>query len=442
MKLTNYFKDFLDNEVNLNPARITLLDERTETITGFIKVSELFEVIFKDIIAQGSYAHKMIIKPVQDTDEFDADVLLYIDEVEEWEPKDYVQKLYEAFRGSSTYRNMVSRKTRCVTITYANDFHMDVVPFIERHGKKYVTNRHDNTFELTDPEKFTEWLDDKNRITKHHFVKVMRLLKYLRDYKQTFSVKSIILSSIVGNLVNDAALLEDANCYDDVPTTLYTIMKKLKSYVNDNILMPTISDPGETGENFGDRWEQDGWDVFRTKMLYYADKIIDAFEENDKEKSIIKWQNVFGTEFKKSETKLISEKRSLVAFDNTEQQISDMGIALAINQNYKVKLNGSVDIKPGHRGYLLSQQGNKVNMGRGLTFKLKNQNIPEPFTIYWKVLNRGNNAETLNQVRGQIIEGTEYRTERTAFKGNHYVECYIVKDGKCVAKDRQSVIIV
>jgi hypothetical protein len=446
MKLTNYFKSFLDNEVNLNPTRITSLDERTETITNLLRECESFKNNFIDVIPQGSYAHKTIIKPVKASQEFDADILFYLEEYSEWEAEDYVQKLYEFFRGNSTYRDKVGRKTRCVTIQYANDFHIDVVPFLERHGEKFVTNRHANTFELTDPEKYTEWLDERNRITKHNFVKVIRLLKYIRDFKQTFAIKSILLNTLLGAQVNDAALLEDENCYSDIPTTLYTVMKKLKEYVQNNVYMPTIADPGETGENFGDRWHQEGWAGFRTKMIYYTDKITEAYEETDKEKSLSKWQEIFGECFKKPEVKaeLSSNEssRAAISYINTEQQISDLGFPLRINPIYKVRISGRVNKKTGHRHYELSTQGNKVGRNRQITFTLKNFNIPPPFAIYWKTLNRGEYAIESNCVRGQISEGGINHQEPTSFKGNHFVECYIIKDGICVAKDRQSVIIV
>lgn len=446
MKLTNYFKSFLEDEVNLNASRITTLDERTETITNLLSANEKFKENFIDVIPQGSYAHKTIIKPVKASHEFDADILLYLEEYTDWEAEDYVQELYQCFRDNSTYRDKVSRKTRCVTIQYANDFHIDVVPFLERHGEKYVTNRHENNFELTNPEKYTEWLDERNRITKHHFVKVIRLLKYIRDYKQTFAIKSIILNTLLGEQVNDAALLEDENCYSDVPTTLYTIMKKLKSYVKDHEYMPTIADPGETGENLGDRWHQDGWAVFRTKMIYYSDKITEAYDETDKEKSLNKWQEVFGDCFKKPECKseesATESHRSLVSYNNTEQQIADLGFPLRINPVYKVRLTARVNKKIGHRHYDLHTQGNKVGRGRQITFTVKNFNIPQPYTIYWKTLNRGQNAIESNCIRGQIMAGGITHQEPTSFTGNHFVECYIVKDGICVAKDRQSVIII
>lgn len=54
----------------------------------------------------------------------------------------------------------------------------------------------------------------------------------------------------------------------------------------------------------------------------------------------------------------------------------------------------------------------------------------------------GDFAKAEDSIRGQINEGNDFHREQTKFKGNHYVECYIVKDDKCVALDRQSVIIV
>lgn len=56
----------------------------------------------------------------------------------------------------------------------------------------------------------------------------------------------------------------------------------------------------------------------------------------------------------------------------------------------------------------------------------------------WKVLNRGAEAERRNKIRGQIIGSNrpnESLHEYTQFRGDHLVECYIVKDGIVVARD-------
>ncbi|GEK30517.1 DNA polymerase III subunit delta' [Kurthia zopfii] len=63
------------------------------------------------------------------------------------------------------------------------------------------------------------------------------------------------------------------------------------------------------------------------------------------------------------------------------------------------------------------------------------------FDIYWKVLNRGDEAIRRNCIRGQIKKGIEKRTESADFNGDHFVECYIVYEDTVVARDRIHVPI-
>lgn len=57
------------------------------------------------------------------------------------------------------------------------------------------------------------------------------------------------------------------------------------------------------------------------------------------------------------------------------------------------------------------------------------------FDIYWKVLNRGDEAIRRNCIRGQIKKGVDKHTEISNFNGDHFVECYIVYDDTVVARD-------
>ncbi|MCV7719854.1 hypothetical protein M3C89_011325, partial [Micrococcus luteus] len=59
------------------------------------------------------------------------------------------------------------------------------------------------------------------------------------------------------------------------------------------------------------------------------------------------------------------------------------------------------------------------------------------------VLNRGPEAERRDNIRGQIIDSSEpnVRKERTNFRGAHVVECFVLKEGVVVARDRIDVPI-
>lgn len=65
------------------------------------------------------------------------------------------------------------------------------------------------------------------------------------------------------------------------------------------------------------------------------------------------------------------------------------------------------------------------------------------YDVYWKVLNRGEEAIRRNCIRGQIVRdrGKHEKVESTDFKGEHYVECYIVYNGTVVARDLITVPI-
>lgn len=306
MKLLSHFDAFLANKVNLRESRIEQLDSRVAAVSAYL--SEGDDVIahnYVDIIPQGSYAQRTIINPVGANDEFDADVLLSLEEVSTWDAGDYVQQLYTVFRASPRYRGMVSRHTRCVKIDYANEFHIDVVPYIERHGEKFITNRLENRFELTNPEGFNAWLVEQNRTTSGRLVKVIRLLKFLRDYKNTFSVKSVILTILLGERVDSAILLGDADHYQDVPTALMNIVGALDDYLQANPFMPNIADPSCPTESFNHRWSPEEYANFRSRIELYRRWIDEAYVEPDRDASLAGWRKLFGDTFGTFDTQVV-----------------------------------------------------------------------------------------------------------------------------------------
>jgi len=92
MKHAKLFDDFLRDTVNLNTTRIDSLESSVDAIKNFIEASGWAPNI-REWMAQGSWAHKTIIKPV-DAGEFDADLIVFVDPVEGWTAKDYLNNLY------------------------------------------------------------------------------------------------------------------------------------------------------------------------------------------------------------------------------------------------------------------------------------------------------------------------------------------------------------
>ncbi len=297
MKHVPAFIDFLENEVNLNQTRLDLLKKRLDTISNYLRESELLKKNFKCVKPQGSYAHKTIIKP-QSNKEFDADILIYLNEFPDWEPKDYINNIYDLFKDNGNYENIVHRKTRCILLDYSGDFHIDIVPCIKDDDNYYILNRNENKREETDGDGYAEWLKNKNAVVQtNQLIKIIRLAKYLRDIKGNFTVKSILLTTLFGNQIN---LSEHIDNFKDVPTSLKTLFNRLNDFLQKHSKMPIIKNPVLETEEFCRHWDQDKYSNFRDKFKYYTDKINEAFVQTDRDESIKKWREIFNDNFGKS----------------------------------------------------------------------------------------------------------------------------------------------
>jgi hypothetical protein len=85
----------------------------------------------------------------------------------------------------------------------------------------------------------------------------------------------------------------------------------------------------------------------------------------------------------------------------------------------------------------------KLSKQEKLRFTITSTNIKAPFDVHWKVRNFGKEAAAKGQLRGKIErdKGQHEKTESTLYRGSHYAECYIIKDGVCVARKKTWVPI-
>lgn len=312
MKLTDYFSVLLKDTVNLGEVKLDLLDSRVEAVYKALKADEQIGSLILGKTPQGSWAHKTIINPVG-SNEFDADFMLDMSENPDWsdDPKKYIEEVYAALHRHSTYGNMPhSRKCRCVRLVYANSMHLDIVPHLNlADGREVIVNRDDNDWELTNPQGFTNWMKNKDALAKGNLRKIIRLMKYLRDHKNSFTgTRSILLTTLLGEQVTELRTLLDPSYYSDVPTTLLHLVKDLDAWLQARPTKPSIPDPSGSGVTFDHRWEQATYSYFRDRIHVHAAEIEEAYEEKNKERSIELWQGIFGDGFKAPATSSSSAK--------------------------------------------------------------------------------------------------------------------------------------
>ncbi|MGE3192004.1 MAG: cyclic GMP-AMP synthase DncV-like nucleotidyltransferase [Microbacteriaceae bacterium] len=312
MKLTDYFNVLLKDTVNLGQVKLDLLDSRVDSVCKALKADDQIGSLILGKTPQGSWAHRTIINPVG-SNEFDADFMLNMSENPDWadDPKQYIEAVYAALHRHSTYGNMPhSRKCRCVRLVYANSMHLDIVPHLNlADGREVIVNRDDNDWELTNPQGFTDWMKEKDALAKGNLRKVIRLMKYLRDHKNSFTgTRSILLTTLLGEQVTALHTLIDPNYYSDVPTALLHIINDLDAWLQARPTKPSIPDPSGSGVTFDHRWEQSTYSYFRDRIHAHAAEITEAYEEENKERSIELWQGIFGDGFKAPTTSSSNSK--------------------------------------------------------------------------------------------------------------------------------------
>ena len=294
MKLNRRFREFLRDEVNPNRERLGRLYVGIRGVKRYLETNLRG---YQRIDRQGSLGLDTLIKPVRDDDEYDADIQVVMNPTPEWEPRDYFQALSETLAQNGNYADKIRLRTRCLTLDFAGDFHLDVVPRITEDGTHLICNRETNCFEPTDGTGFRDWFSDKSRITKVNLKRVVRLLKYLRDRQDNYVAKSIPLTTLAGNAIRSSDQEEES--VRTVANTLTTVLTRMDRYLQRNPTMPRIENPALSSEDFNRHWDQDRYGYFRDRIHSHAAIAQEALASPSVEDSIRIWRRLFGEDFGK-----------------------------------------------------------------------------------------------------------------------------------------------
>lgn len=179
---------------------------------------------------------------------------------------------------------------------------------------------------------------------------------------------------------------------------------------------------------------------FQKKAKKAAAKCQEALD-TDKEKTKERlWREVFGSSFPRTETKSESASLRSEATASTEEFIEQeypVDIQYDLQLECDITYQGTIE-----KRLRFLEAVFPIHIGRRLRFDVASCNVPAPYSVLWKVRNVGAIAEKRG-IRGQIFKdyGSQQLTETTSFPGPHYVECYVVKNGVCVARDKIDVPI-
>lgn len=188
-----------------------------------------------------------------------------------------------------------------------------------------------------------------------------------------------------------------------------------------------------------------------SRVATASSRVIKArdYEINDDiDKSCEQWRLVFGNEFP-----IYDEDLDVVT--SLEKQFPSE-VEEWIEERYPVRIDSDIQleieshVKPhGWRSFVtmssfLAMPGNsKLLKSSNVEFSAKSK-FGNTINYRWKIRNLSEEAQKDGKLRGTIEppgrDQSKYK-DSTAYQGIHYIECYAIKDGVCIAKKRLLVPI-
>lgn len=335
-------------------------------------------------------------------------------------------------------RTSVKGDGQAVVISFTNrKFTIDLVPAFEQADGsfKYPDANKGGSWKRTDPIPEQEECASDTKTTDGNFLRLCNALRVWKD-EQGFRFGGLLIDTLVHEF------LEEKDEYRSFRLEAeYDMLVDAFDWLSRR-------DP-EQSYWFALGSNQQVRDKGKGTFIRHSDKAsadLSAAQTEEDRRDVL--ESLFGRKFRSvstSQSKARSDERRWAALYNcasSEEFIED---------KFAVDIRNSVEID-----CRVTQQGFRTMALRNmllrhipllrmktLDFYIVDTDVEEPYEVYWKVRNRGRIAFEKHMVRGQITKdaGRHACIEHTSFVGPHFVECYIIKDGKCVARDKIDVPI-
>lgn len=246
------------------------------------------------IYSQGSFALGTVIKPIEDSEDYDLDLVCEFEQQYGLSARalkcEVVKPLLERYKKT---KGDIENKRRCWHVEYEDipNFHMDIIPAVNRRSHIDITDHNEETdtydYIGSNPLGYIEWFKNKkaerrkillenyclehsatlkcsadiDEIKEYHLKtplqKAIQILKRHRDIMFKDDTKhlkpiSIIITTIAAELYRNE---------DNIVDTLTNILENAEAYIKKNMIGSKyhIDNPTYTGtekENFADKWNE------------------------------------------------------------------------------------------------------------------------------------------------------------------------------------------
>lgn len=341
----------------------------------------------------------------------------------------------------------------------------------DKREHNYSTETNPNYWLKSNPFGYAAWFKERSNINtlrtvllsesitplpgfkkvKNPLIRVVQILKRHRDIMfggDDDKPISIIITTLAAKAYNKETNVIDALV--NILNNMHLYMKRVYSEKHGKEIW-WISNPVNDEENFADRWPN----------------------EKQKEDNFFSWlekaKTDFGTLQNMDPSSAYRVLKNILGTRAVNEAVRNLGFDELITENLKPVNYSAQLLSAPHRERPLwpltttyycnisayYNDATDANKRKNITastvlpkgcfvyFNAMDTNVPKPFDVYWQVVNNGEEAKNDNCLRGGIFRaqtlgrgGLIYK-DSTRFSGLHWVECFIVKNGICVARSSE-----
>lgn len=430
MGITDTFKQFLSNLAVDNAQAIS--DRYGEITCALNKKFRDTESKTNNSLQVGSYGRHTAIKGISDLD------MLYIMPKSEWDnyknggQSKLLSDTAAAIR--ARYPRTTVRVDRLVVQAIYTNFTVEAQPVFEQDDGsfKYPDTYNGGTWKITKPRDEINAMSEFAAQKNHN---LRRLCKMARAWKNKHGVGvgGLLIDTLAYNFLHSTTEYDDKSYhyYDYISRDFFAYLKEL----------PKQDYFAALGSGQRVKVKKQ----FQRKAKKAYELCLEAIEAQGQDNQNDKWRAVYGRRFPATDKihKAVLTDRSGRAVKMTEEFPEDVFAAIDIRNNIRIDCQVEQDgFRPASLREMLR---NRIILmpSKKLTFSVAETDITGSYKLFWKVLNRGQEAIKRNCIRGQIVEdgGHKRKVEQTTFKGDHVVECYALINDVVVATDRIHVPI-
>jgi hypothetical protein len=388
MNVSSTFQEFLQN---------LAIDNKEEISNRYGEITKVLNIKYRNTESKtsnslqvGSYGRFTAIKNISDLD------MVYILPWTEYErfKNDRQSALLQEVKKTiqSRYPKTDVRGDGQVVVISFTNYQIEVLPAFENSDGSflYPDTNNGGSWKTTKPRLEIKAISDLHQAKNQNLRTLCKMIRSWKNYHGV-AMGGLLIDSVAYNFLNSTTYFDDKSFkyYD-------WLIRDFLKYLSDLQNINHVFAPGSNQKVYIKK-------KFKTRAKKAHKLVLEAIEAQENKNANQKWKKIFGRNFP-SAVKLTTEAmdKSISTWTNTEEFIED-------KYNVDIRYDLSIDCEVTQTGFrtdnLLSILASKIRLlpNKELKFQIIRNDVKGDFEIYWKVLNRGDEAQKRNMIRGQIV---------------------------------------